>query len=293
MSSFSFLVVKDFPQLGDYWGLLKPRVMSLVIFTSVCGYLLSPFSVHPFLAFVGILSIAIGAGASGCLNQWYEQKTDALMSRTKNRPIPSGRIDSDSALSFGVILSITSIILLQISFGLLQSFLLLFTILFYSLFYTIILKPNTPQNIVWGGISGALPPVIGYSLGGSIDVYAFCLFLIIFFWTPAHFWALSLNCKDDYANASIPIMPNIKGDQYTKNLIFVYAILTTLSTFLLIYLRESSILYISLLIILNTYWLYICYQLRRKGTNQKDNLKVFFYSMIYLFLIFLFTSIFH
>ncbi|CAO5680380.1 MAG: Protoheme IX farnesyltransferase [Holosporales bacterium] len=293
MSSLNLLKTREIPQFIDYWGLLKPRVMSLVIFTSICGYILSPFIVHPFLAFVGILSIAMGAGASGCLNQWYEAKTDSYMLRTKNRPIPSGRIDPDSALSFGVILSITSLILLQVSFGVLQSFLLFFTIIYYTCFYTMVLKPNTVQNIVWGGASGALPPLIGYSLGGTVDVYAFFLFLIIFFWTPVHFWALSLNCKEDYKNARIPIMVNLKGEQYTKNLMFVYALLTSLSTGMLVYLRESSLLFVILLLVLNFIWLYVCYRFTFSKNNEKQNLKVFFYSMIYLFLVFLFAAIFH
>jgi protoheme IX farnesyltransferase len=275
----------------EYFSLLKPRVMGLVIFTALCGYILSPFSIHPFLAFVGLLAIATGAGASGCLNQWYEARTDALMDRTRHRAVSSGAIPADAALSLGIILSILSIIVLQITFGLMQCLLLAFTIFYYAFVYTVCLKPYTDQNIVWGGVSGALPPVIGYSLGGTIDLYAGILFFIIFFWTPAHFWALSLTLKEDYNKAHIPILPNTKGDAYTKKQILLYATLTALISFLPLFLRHSPLILWGIFIILNVIWLKKCIHLYNETLPQP--LKVFFFSMVYLFSIFLLLSIFH
>jgi protoheme IX farnesyltransferase len=279
-----------YPKILNYFALLKPRVMALVIFTSFSGYILSPHSCSPFFVFIGILSISIAAGASGCLNQWYEAETDALMERTKNRPVASGKITKESALSFGIILSVISLIMMQAAFGLLQTFLLAFTIWFYAYFYTIILKPRTPQNIVWGGISGALPPVIGYSLGGTIDIYAFVLFLIIFFWTPPHFWALSMTLKDDYKKAGIPLMPTEKGEVYTKKLMIFYGILTSLSSLLLLYLRETNIFHIISYVAINIYWFFLI--LNNNFTKNK-NIKLFLFSILYLFLIFFLASCFH
>lgn len=291
MNSGQIANEQDNATVKEYFSLLKPRVMGLVIFTTLCGYMLSPFSVHPFLALVGLLAIATGAGASGCLNQWYEARTDVLMERTKHRVLAIGIISSDAALALGIILSILSIIILQITFGLVQSLLLSFTIFYYAYIYTVLLKPHTDQNIVWGGVSGALPPVIGYSLGGSLDLYAWILFFIIFFWTPAHFWALSLTLKEDYSKANIPILPNTKGDSYTKKKIFIYAFWTSITSFLPLFLRPSSFILWGLFIILNALWLQKCYQLWNE--SLLNPLKVFFFSMFYLFFIFLFLSIFH
>lgn len=277
--------------IPDYVALLKPRVMLLVIFTAFCGYMVSPLHVHPFLAFVGILSIAIGAGASGCLNQWYEVHTDSLMKRTQNRPLVRGVIHTNDALGFGIILSLLSIILIQVSFGILQSFLLSFTIAYYAFFYTIYLKPRFSQNIVWGGAAGALPPVIGYSLGSPIDAYACSLFLIIFLWTPPHFWALAMTLKNDYEKAKTPMLPNIKGDIYTKKQIVYYAILTTLSSLLPIVLRPSHIFLTIIIIIVNIIWLHHAYKLYNE-TNYNP-LKFFGISIFYLFVIFLLLSVFH
>lgn len=277
--------------VGDYCSLLKPRVMLLVVFTALCGYLVSPFRVHYFLALVGLLSIAMGAGASGCLNQWYEARTDAMMNRTKRRRVATGVISADAALSFGMILSALSIMLLQVTFGLMQSLLLVFTIFYYAFVYTVCLKPHTDQNIVWGGISGALPPVMGYSLGGTIDLYAWILFFIVFFWTPAHFWALSLTLKDDYAKAGIPILPNTKGDIYTKKCIVFYGILTAFTSFIPLFLRPSGVILWALFIILNALW--IVKSVRLYCDESQNPLSIFFFSMFYLFSVFLLLSIFH
>lgn len=294
MASFhKDISVKEIPisvRFWDYWDLLKPRVMALVVFTSFCGCLLSPFPIHGLSAALGILSITLASGAAGCLNQWYEKKTDALMQRTKNRPVASGRITAHASLIFGLIITSLSLCIMQMAFGLFQSLFLLFNIAFYAFFYTVILKPNTDQNIVIGGGAGALPPVIGYSLGGTVDVYALMLFLIIFMWTPTHFWALSLRLKDDYKSANIPILPNTKGDLYTKKMMVLYAVLTTLMTFCPLFLRSSRIILWIGFVIINTVWLYLSYATYK---DQKDPIKLFLFSILYLFFIFFMLVIFH
>ena len=274
------------PSVLDYFMLLKPRVMALVIFTSFCGYMLAPYSVHPFLAFVGILSIALGAGASGCLNQWYEAKTDRMMIRTKNRPVASNRIAKEEAFNFGMALSALSLILMQISFGFAQCLFLAFTIFYYAYFYTVILKPNTDQNIVIGGAAGAFPPMIGYFLAAPIDVFSVSLFLIIFLWTPAHFWALSFSLSADYKQANIPILLNTKGAGYTAKAIYIYAILTTVMSFAPLILRDASIIVWGVVGIINVIWLYYATALF-VNIEKTQAMTLFFYSIFYLFALFL------
>ena len=201
----------------DYFRLMKPRVMSLVVFTAFVGYYVSTpvngYYLNPFLAFIGILAIALGAGASGVLNQWYDRDIDKLMERTKDRPIPQGKIIPSEALSFGIIVSVLSIIILGLSVNWMAAGLLAFTIFFYAVIYTIWLKRTTAQNIVIGGAAGAFPPVIGQICAtGYIGMESLLLFLIIFLWTPPHFWALALIKKDDYAKANIPMLPIVHGD---------------------------------------------------------------------------------
>ncbi|CAO4847888.1 MAG: Protoheme IX farnesyltransferase [Holosporales bacterium] len=264
--------------------------MALVVFTSLCGFLLSPFPIHGLSAALGILSITLASGAAGCLNQWYEAKTDARMQRTKNRPVAAGRITPLASLTFGLFIAFLSLCIMQLTFGFFQSFFLFFNIVFYSYFYTVILKPNTDQNIVIGGGAGALPPVIGYSLCGTIDLYALVLFLIIFMWTPTHFWALSLRLKDDYKCANIPILPNTKGDHHTKKMMVVYALLTTLSSFIPLFLRSSMLVMWFAFITLNVVWLHLSYSVYK---DQKDPIKLFLFSILYLFLIFFMLVVFH
>ena len=226
-------VSQDTNNLGspyDYINLMKPRVMSLVVFTAFVGYYnavpVLGNSTNPFLALIGIFAIALGAGASGVLNQWYDKDIDVLMDRTKNRPIPSGKIQPSEALSFGVITSILSIIILGLSINWLAASLLAFTIFFYAVVYTMWLKRHTVQNIVIGGAAGAFPPIIGHICAtGSIGVEALILFLIIFLWTPPHFWALALVNKSDYRAAKIPMLPIIYGDMATRKNIFIYSLL--------------------------------------------------------------------
>ncbi len=273
------------PSVSDYWQLLKPRVMSLVIFTGFCGLWMAPGHTHPLLEFTAILCIALGAGAAGCLNMWYERDLDKQMLRTMNRPTASGLIHPDSALAFGVILSILSITLMQVAVNSISALLLALTIIFYIGIYTILLKPNTPQNIVIGGVAGALPPVIGWSAVAPLDWQPWSLFLIILFWTPAHFWALALNHTDEYEKAGLPMMPNIAGIKKTKKLIILYAILTVISTIIPYALSMVGLLYLFSAVAFGVGFIYLTIQLY-KSNDSKEGLRVFAYSILYLFILF-------
>ena len=212
-------------EVGDYIALLKPRVMSLVIFTALVGLVIAPGHVHPILAFTSILCIAVGAGASGALNMAYESDIDAKMSRTANRPIPRGRITPAEATAFGMTLAFFSVMTLGILVNWVAGALLAFTIFFYAVIYTMLLKPWTAQNIVIGGAAGALPPVVAWAAAtGSLSMEPILLFLIIFFWTPPHFWALALFRSDDYARAGIPMLPVVAGPDATRLQILLYTI---------------------------------------------------------------------
>ena len=211
--------------VADYLALLKPRVMSLVIFTALVGLMIAPVHVHPVLAFTSILCIAVGAGASGALNMWYESDIDALMSRTANRPIPRGRVTRPEALTFGMILAFFAVMTLGILVNWFAGALLAFTIFFYVVVYTMGLKRWTAQNIVIGGAAGALPPVVAWAAAtGSLSMEPVLLFLIIFFWTPPHFWALALFRSDDYARAGIPMLPVVAGPDATRLQILLYTL---------------------------------------------------------------------
>ncbi|MCX7338374.1 MAG: heme o synthase [Alphaproteobacteria bacterium] len=271
--------------LNDYWQLLKPRVMSLVIFTGLCGILLAPGRIHPFVGFLAILSLAVGAGAAGCLNIWWERDTDALMDRTKNRAVPAGRIDPNSALTFGAVLAIGSVAVMVIAVNILAAMLLAGTILFYVCVYTIFLKPRTPQNIVIGGISGALPPVIGWAaVSNSAPIEAWILFLIIFLWTPAHFWSLCIQCQDDYKKAGIPMLPCVFGDQSTKKQIMLYSVLTVLSSYLPYHYQMASSIYLVSAIVLGMIFIAMGV---RFYYQKETNLQLFAFSIFYLFGLFL------
>ena len=211
--------------VADYVALLKPRVMSLVVFTALVGLAIAPVHVHPVLAFTALLCIAVGAGASGALNMWYESDIDALMTRTANRPIPRGRVTPPEALTFGMTLAFFSVMTLGILVNWIAGALLAFTIFFYVVIYTIALKRWTAQNIVIGGAAGALPPVVAWAAAtGSLSVEPFLLFLIIFFWTPPHFWALALFRSEDYARAGVPMLPVVAGPDATRLQILLYSI---------------------------------------------------------------------
>lgn len=211
---------------ADYIALLKPRVMSLVVFTGFVGLIVAPGHMNPILAAIAILCIAIGGGASGALNMWYDADIDRIMKRTKNRPIPAGLIREETVLAYGITLSVFSVMTLGLLVNWLSAALLAFTIFFYSVVYTMWLKRSTPQNIVIGGAAGAFPPMIGWAAAtGSVSIESVVLFLIIFLWTPPHFWALSLFVSGDYEAANVPMMPNVKGEKSTRLQIVVYSLI--------------------------------------------------------------------
>jgi len=275
----------------DFYDLMKPRVMSLVIFTSFVGLVLSPINIHPFIALIAIICIAIGAGASGVLNMWYDSDIDGLMKRTINRPIPAGNINKSEAFTYGVVISAGSVVIMGILINWSASFLLAFTIFFYAVIYTMWLKRRTMQNIVIGGAAGAFPPVIGWlSTGAPITIEPIILFLIIFLWTPPHFWALAIVTSGDYEKASIPMMPNVVGDNYTKRQIVYYSVIMSISVILPYYTGMVSILYLIPAIILSLIFIIISLQLLKSSDNQKQkrySKKLFLYSILYLFLIYI------
>lgn len=275
----------------DYLNLLKPRVMSLVVFTSLCGLLMAPGSLHPVLAFTAILCIATAAGAAGCLNMWWDRDIDALMSRTQRRPLPQGTITPDSALAFGVILSILSLMVMGIAIHWLAAALLATTILFYILIYTMWLKRWTPQNIVIGGAAGALPPVIGWAaVTGTISLEAWILFGIIFFWTPPHFWALSLYSHQDYARANVPMLPVVSGIAATKRQIVFYTLLMVAISLVPHGIGMTTWFYEGAALLLGLGFLGLSYRLWLKDAPQPA-IHLFIYSISYLFLIFLAMTI--
>jgi|TARA_Y100001970_G_scaffold274962_1_gene375526 protoheme IX farnesyltransferase len=270
--------------------LLKPRVMSLVIFTCAVGYVTSNSTIDTVNAIAGIIMVALGAGAAGCLNMWYDADIDAIMSRTCLRPIPTGKIKKNYALIYGILLSFISVISLNYFTNTLSALLLLFTILFYIFVYTIWLKRKTPQNIVIGGAAGALPPIIGWTIAtNSISLEPISLFLIIFFWTPSHFWALSLYKAGDYKKAKIPMLPVSDGIEKTKIYIFVYSLLMIPVIILPYLINFAGLKYLIPSIILTFYYNYICYELLNYKKNKFDSKKakkIFTYSIFYLFIIF-------
>jgi len=212
--------------VGDYIALMKPRVMSLVVFTALVGLAVAPGSLHPVTAFTALLCIAVGAGASGALNMWYDADVDAVMTRTARRPVPMGRVRPGEALAFGLTLGSFAVVVLGLLVNWVASALLAFTIFFYVVIYTIWLKRSTPQNIVIGGAAGAFPPMIGWAaVTGSVSFEPILLFLIIFFWTPPHFWALALYRTEDYARAGIPMLPVVSGDASTRRQILLYTLI--------------------------------------------------------------------
>src|ERR1700759_1474311 len=229
---------------AEYFALLKPRVMSLVIWTGLAGLLAAPTHVHPVIAIASILAIAVGAGAAGALNMWWDADIDAVMSRTRKRPVPSGLVQPREALFFGLTLSLIAVLTLAVTANLLAAGLLAFTIFFYAVIYTMWLKRATPQNIVIGGAAGAFPPMIGWAaVTGDITLPSIVLFLIIFLWTPPHFWALALYKQGDYGAAGIPMLPNVAGEKATKVQIVVYSVVLVATTFVPNLIHMSGIVY--------------------------------------------------
>tara|TARA_B100000003_G_scaffold56882_1_gene50433 strand:+ start:888 stop:1796 length:909 start_codon:yes stop_codon:yes gene_type:complete len=280
----------DLGIIPELLKLMKPRVMSLVIFTCAVGLLTAPNSVSFTTSVVGILIVAVGAGAAGALNMWYEADVDKLMTRTCLRPIPRGSLKKNQALYFGTAMSTLSVITLYYFTNLLSASLLLFTILFYVFVYTIWLKRKTPQNIVIGGAAGALPPVIGWTIAtNSISIEPVTFFIIIFLWTPSHFWALSLYKVQDYKKANIPMMPITNGIESTKKNIFIYSVLMLPAITLPYYVDFVSELFLSAGLALTLYYNYLCYQLynfKRDKFEIKKAQQIFGFSILYLFLIF-------
>ena len=270
---------------------MKPRVMSLVLFTCTVGLLIAPINVNFTSACISLLAVAIGSGAAGTLNMWYESDVDALMSRTCLRPIPTGKVKKDQALYFGIILSALSVSIIYFSANLISAILLASTIAFYFFVYTIWLKRKTSQNIVIGGAAGALPPVIGWTIAtGNISLEPLILFLIIFLWTPSHFWALSLYKSGDYKKAKIPMLPIISGIKTTKINILVYALIMSPAVISPYFFNFASTFYLILSSIMTTYYIYLCFKLYRSKVPKASNKiarKIFIYSIFYLFFIFL------
>ena len=272
----------------DYFELMKPKVMSLVIFTTVVGMYLAPNHLHPVLAMVSIIAIALGAGSAGAINQWIDQDVDSVMSRTKERPIPSGRVDPAEAITFSLVTGLISIILLGLASNWLAASLLFFTIFFYSIIYSILLKRKTPQNIVIGGAAGSLPPVIGWvSMTGDISLFPVLMFMIIFFWTPPHFWALALVKSEDYKRARIPMMPNVVGKLSTKKQIIFYSILVLLFSISPYFLGFAGLVYISSTLIMSIIFVILSIGLIVLP-NKKLEIPLFVYSIFYLFGVFIF-----
>ncbi len=283
--SFNFL-----SYLKSLLQLMKPRVMSLVIFTCAVGLLTSPNKITLFESLICIFFVTVGAGAAGALNMWYEADLDSLMTRTCLRPIPTGKINKDHALIFGIILSIVSIVGLYYFSNFLSAALLFITIAFYVFVYTIWLKRKTSQNIVIGGASGALPPVIGWTIAtNSLSLEPIIFFLIIFYWTPSHFWALSLYIAEDYKKAKIPMLPITNGIEETKKKIFIYSLFMLPIVILPYYIGFAGEIFLITSLLLTLYYNYICYDLFKFKKNKfelKKAKKVFSYSIFYLFLLF-------
>ena len=279
-----------FSYLKALFNLMKPRVMSLVIFTCVVGLLIAPVKVNFLDAVFSLFAVALGSGAAGALNMWYEADLDSVMTRTCLRPIPTGKVTKNQALIFGISASIISVVVLYFFSNLVATTILAITILFYVFIYTIWLKRKTPQNIVIGGAAGALPPVIGWAIAtGDITLQPVILFLIIFIWTPSHFWALSLYKTEDYRKANIPMLPVTSGVKTTKLNIFVYALLLFPIVLAPFFLKYFGLIYLVFSGILGFYYVFICYRLLRANETRLEKKiakQIFGFSIFYLFMIF-------
>ncbi len=289
-SDFSVKKTDTKSVIRSFYELMKPRVMSLVIFTALVGLIISPDKIDIFRSLISLFFVALGAGAAGALNMWYEAEIDKVMSRTCLRPLPLGKITSLSALWFGIILSIVSVVGLYVVSNLLSAVVLALTILFYYFVYTVWLKRKTTQNIVIGGAAGAFPPIIGWTIAmNNISIEPIVLFLIIFFWTPSHFWALSLYKNDDYKKANIPMLSVIAGEEYTKKNIFIYSIILFPISLIPFYLGFASYINLMTVIFFGSSYIYLSYKLLREEDKNKSNFianKVFIFSIFYLFFIF-------
>lgn len=269
--------------VGDFVELLKPRVMTLVVFAGVAGLVLAPGYLHPFLALVAILCIAVGAGAAGAINMWCDRDIDAIMSRTRNRPIPQGRVEPAEALAFGVVLSILSVGLMGVALNWMAAGLLALANLFYVFVYTIWLKRRTPQNIVIGGAAGAFPPMIGWAaVTGGVSVESLLLFAIIFMWTPPHFWALALYKNDDYKAAGVPMLPVVAGEARTKKEILAYTLLLCPLVAAPYFMGMAGLFYLAAAVLLQGVFVVSAWCVWRDESFKSARL-MFGYSIFYLF----------
>ena len=272
--------------VADYVEILKPRVMALVVFTGLVGMAMAPGHLHPILAAVAVLCIAVGAGSAGAINMWYDRDIDALMRRTARRPLPAGRMMPGEALGFGVVLGVGAVVVMGLALNSVAAALLAVTILFYVFVYTIWLKRRTPQNIVIGGAAGAFPPMIGWAAAtGDISWGAIALFAIIFFWTPPHFWALSLYRADDYAAAGVPMLPVVSGSHETKRQILVYTMVLWPVTVAPWLLGVAGVLYAAGALLLNAVFTGTAIRVSRDDSERSAR-RMFTFSLLYLFLIF-------
>lgn len=291
MTTATFAPVSMPADWRDFVALTKPRVMTLVVFTGLCGLLAAPGHIHLVLAFTAILCIALGAGAAAALNQWWEADIDAKMKRTAARPLPAGRMDRQAALHFGVGLSFFSVILMGMATNWLAAGVLAVSILFYVFVYTIWLKPRTAQNIVIGGAAGAFPPVIGWAaVTGDVSALPVALFMLIFFWTPPHFWALALFVKTDYAAAGIPMLPVVSGEVATRRQIWAYTAIMAVAALAPVLLRLTGLIYGVTALIGTLVFAALAFQVYRRResdpTRMMPERRLFKYSILYLFLLF-------
>lgn len=275
----------------DFFALTKPRVMTLVIFTAICGVVAAPGNIHPVLAFTAILAIAMGAGGSAVLNMWWEADIDAGMKRTMNRPLPGGRMRREDARDFGVFLSGVSVALMGVAIGWLAAALLLGAIIYYAVIYTMWLKPRTPQNIVIGGGAGAFPPLIGWvAVTGEITAMPILLFAIIFFWTPPHFWALALFVQSDYAKVGIPMLPVVAGEKVTRRQIMIYTLVLAPITVAPWAIGGTSWIYGSVAVVLAALFVVLALPVANRMRADVDAMlpekRLFKYSIVYLFVLF-------
>ncbi|MGC8477515.1 MAG: heme o synthase [Acetobacteraceae bacterium] len=285
----------DQTDIADWLALLKPRVMSLVVFTGLIGVLIAPGAVNPIIGFTAVLCIAVGAGACGAINMWYDRDIDALMRRTRNRPIPAGRMPPGAALGFGITLAVASVLLMFLAVNTAAAAVLTLSILFYVFVYTMWLKRRTPQNIVIGGAAGAFPVVIGWAaVTGSVALVPLVLFAIVFFWTPPHFWSLSLYASEDYARAGVPMLPVVAGGRETRRQIMLYTLVLTLVSLLPWVMGFSGPVYAGVAMLLDIGFLVSALRVLRDPqdasgrslTNDAPARAAFRFSLAYLFLIF-------
>ena len=289
-------------ELRDWLILLKPRVVSLVVFTGAIGLLVAPVHLNPVLGFAAVLCIAVAAGASGAINMWFDRDIDAIMRRTASRPIPGGRIDAGSALGFGIVLAVSSVLLMYLATNTEAAVWLAVSILFYVVIYTMWLKRRTPQNIVIGGAAGAFPPIIGWvAATGSLDVFPILMFAIVFFWTPPHFWALSLYASADYERAGVPMLPVVAGPRSTRWHVFAYTLVLVAASLTPYIFGYAGVLYGAAAAVLGVLFIYGAVTILtdkqdetgRSLTKDKPAKWTFKYSLLYLFLLFFVLAVDH